>query len=214
MPKASAHDRPNYDPRIDAYIEKSAPFAVPILQHLRGVIHEAVPQVTEDIKWSRPFFLYDNKILCNLSAFKAHCTFGIWNTEVASVIKASGRDSSEAMGTFGRIASLADLPPAKEIAKLLQQAAKDLDAGIHHPLKAMRSVKPPKVEVVPPPDFLATLSRNKPAQKVYESFAPSHRREYLEWITEAKREETREKRIAQAVEWIAEGKQRNWKYQG
>ncbi|WP_446742788.1 YdeI/OmpD-associated family protein [Silvibacterium acidisoli] len=210
----AANDTFNRDPRIDAYIEKSAPFAQPILQHLREVIHKAVPQVTEEIKWSRPFFLYNGKILCNLSAFKAHCTFGIWNTEVASAIKATGRDSSEAMGTFGRITSVKDLPTAKEIARLLQQAAKDLTEGLNNPLKAMRSVKPPKAEIAPPAEFLNALKKNKAAQKTYDGFSPSHRREYMEWITEAKREETRDKRIAQAVEWIAEGKQRNWKYQG
>lgn len=202
------------DPRIDAYIEKSASFAQPVLHHLREVIHKAVPQITEDIKWSRPFFLYNGKILCNLSAFKAHCAFGIWNTEVASAIKESGRDSSEAMGTFGRITSVTDLPPAKEIAQLLQQAAKDLTEGLNNPLKAMRSAKPPKEEIASPAEFLNALKKNKSAQKTYDGFSPSQRREYLEWITEAKREETRDKRIAQAVEWIAEGKQRNWKYQG
>jgi uncharacterized protein YdeI (YjbR/CyaY-like superfamily) len=208
-----AKDTSTHDPRVDAYIEKSAAFAQPVLHHLREVVHRAVPHVTEDIKWSRPFFLYNGKILCNISAFKAHCTFGIWNTEIASAIKATGRDSSEAMGTFGRITSVKDLPPAKEIEQLLQLAAKDLTQGLNNPLKAMRSVKPPRKEVAPPAEFLNALKKNKTAQKTYDSFTPSQRREYLDWITDAKREETRNNRIAQAVEWISEGKQRNWKYQ-
>lgn len=195
------------DPRIDAYIEKSADFAQPILRHLRAVVHEACPDVEEGMKWSFPHFGYKG-MMCNMASFKAHCTFGFWKPEL--VLGADAKD--DGMGQFGRITSVEDLPPKKTLVGYVKKAAALNEAGV----KPQRLTRPkkPKAEI-PVPDELASalaLKKNAKARATWEGFAPSHRREYLEWITEAKRAETRAKRVAQTLEWLAEGKQRNWKY--
>ncbi|HUR90827.1 MAG TPA: YdeI/OmpD-associated family protein [Ramlibacter sp.] len=192
------------DPRVDAYIAKSAAFARPILEHLRKAVHAACPAVEETIKWGMPFFMYGGKPLANMAAFKAHCAFGFWKREGA----AAGKEG-EAMGQFGRIASLKDLPAKPEFAKMVKAQMARVDAG-EGSRKSQAGPKPPAEA---PPDLLAALKKNAAARKHFESFSPSARREYIEWIVEAKREETRAKRVAQALEWIAEGKKRNWKYE-
>ena len=203
---------PTVNAAVDAYIAKSAPFAQPILIHLREIVHEAAPDVEEAMKWSRPFFMYRGVILGNISAFKEHCSFGLWGTEIAEILRAEGIASSEGMGTFGRIASLKDLPPRKKLVSYVKQAAKMIDEGVRTKSLSMR----PKVAKLPmevPEALTAALKRNKAAAKKFEAMSPSCRREYSEWIAAAKREETRDKRIATALEWIAEGKARNWKYE-
>ena len=199
-------------PAVDLYIAKSADFAQPILHHLRELVHEAAPGVIEEMKWSRPFFIYRGIILGNISAFKQHCSFGLWGSEVAEALRADGVASSEAMGTFGRITSLKDLPPRKKLVEYVKNAAKLIDEGTRtKSLVRQPRVAKPAMEV--PEALAAALKKNKPAAKQFDAMSPSCRREYIEWIADAKRDETREKRVATAMEWIAEGKSRNWKYE-
>jgi uncharacterized protein YdeI (YjbR/CyaY-like superfamily) len=194
------------DPRIDSYIAKSADFAKPILTHIRETVHSACPEVVETTKWSMPFFDYEGP-LCNMAAFKGHVSFGFWKG--ALVVGRSAGDDERSMRQFGRITSVKDLPPKKELASLIKKAMKLNEDGI----KVEKKKKPPRAELPVPPELVAALAKNKKAQSAFKAFPPSHRREYNEWIGEAKREETRAARVKQAIEWIAEGKARNWKYQ-
>ena len=205
----------NLNPKVDAYIAKSAPFAQPILKHLRALVHKGCPAVEETIKWSRPFFEYNGAILGNMSAFKAHCSFGFWGQEMSSVLDKAQVAKDGAMGSLGRITRAEDLPRDAEMVSWIKQAAASVDSGTHvSPIAArQRVVKPQKAEVKVPAELTAALKKNKKASATFEAFSASCRREYVEWILEAKRPETRDKRIEQAVEWMAEGKQRNWKYQ-
>jgi uncharacterized protein YdeI (YjbR/CyaY-like superfamily) len=203
------------NPKVDAYIEKAKPFAQPILEHLRKLMHKGCPDVEEAIKWSMPFFVYKGAILANMAAFKEHCSFGFWGKDMAAILKEAGVVREDGMGTLGRITSVKDLPGDKPMLGWIRQAAASVDDGTYvSPIAARnRVVKAPKVAVKTPPELTAALRKNKAAAKVFDAFSPSCQREYIEWIAEAKREETRDNRIEQAVEWIAEGKQRNWKYQ-
>jgi uncharacterized protein YdeI (YjbR/CyaY-like superfamily) len=203
------------NPRVEAYIEKAQPFAQPILEHLRKLMHKGCPDVEEAIKWSMPFFVYKGAILANMAAFKEHCSFGMWGKEIAEILRGAGAVKEEGMGTLGRITSVKDLPADKQMLAWIRQAAAFVDDGTYTSPMAGRSkvVKAPKALPEITPEFAAALKKSKKAAAVFEAFSPSCKREYVEWIADAKREETREKRIAQAVEWIAEGKQRNWKYQ-
>lgn len=204
------------DARIDAYIEKAQPFAQPILEHLRSLVHKACPDIEEAIKWSMPFFVYKGAILANMAAFKEHCSFGFWGKEIAATLRESGAAKpGEGMGILGRITSLNDLPPDKQMLAWIRQAAALVDSGNYTSPMAGRAERAAKKPVpTPTPDFAAALKKNKQAAKVFEAFSASCKREYIDWIADAKQQATRDRRIAQAVEWIAEGKQRNWKYQG
>ncbi|MDB5720558.1 MAG: hypothetical protein JWP15_1176 [Alphaproteobacteria bacterium] len=194
------------DPRIDAYIAAKPDFARPILQYLREAIHAACPEVEETIKWGMPNFTYKGQILANMAAFKAHAAFGFWRS--SEVVGKTGAEH-DAMGQFGRIESLDDLPDAATLGGLIRKAAAVLDAG-----RAPRKPKnPPKPAPETPDDLRAALVSSPAASATFDSFPPSCRREYVEWVVEAKRPETRAKRVAQAVEWMAEGKRRNWKYE-
>lgn len=197
------------DPRIDAYIERSADFAKPILGHLREVVHAACPDVQETMKWSFPHFEYKG-ILCSMAAFKAHCAFTFWSG--SEVLGSDAKDG--AMGHLGRITSLRDLPPKRTLAGYVKKAMALKDAGVKPAWAKARAAKAKSTEVLVPDELSAALAlkKNLKAKKVFDAFPPSHKREYCEWIAEGKRPETRLKRAAQAVEWIAEGKQRNWKY--
>ena len=204
----------NLHPRVDAYCAKLQHFAQTILAHLRERVHKACPAVEETIKWSRPFFQYRGAILCNMSAFKEHCTFGFWGEEIGAVLREAAVLKEGGMGSLGRITSVADLPSDKQMLGWLRQAAAFVDSGQYtSPIAARHKVVKPKPSLDTPVEFKAALQRNKKAAAVFSAFSPSCKREYVEWIAEAKRQETRDKRIATAVEWIAEGKQRNWKYQ-
>ncbi len=198
------------DKRIDAYIAKSADFAKPILTHLRQLVHKACPGATETVKWGMPFFEYNGTILCNMAAFKQHCSFGFWN---ALQMKDAGEKlqvkDRGAMGNFDRITSLKDLPADKTMTAYIKEAATLIEKGV----KKAAPKKAPKPELPMPPELAAALKKNKKAQAAFEGFPPSHRREYIEWIVEAKTDATREKRIATTVEWLTEGKSRMWKYQ-
>lgn len=196
------------DQRIDAYIAKAQPFAQPILKHLRKAVHKGCPDVSETMKWSFPHFMHKG-ILCSMAAFKEHCAFGFWK---GSLIAGAPGLGKEAMGQFGRITSIDDLPSETELVKLVQQAAKLNDEGVKTP-KVRKPELPRRSAPKAPSEFLAALRNNKKAFAAYEAFSPSHRREYLEWITEAKGADTRKRRMATAIEWMAQGKHRNWKYE-
>ena len=197
---------PSYDKRIDAYIEKSADFAQPVMVHLRELIHKACPEVTETLKWSMPSFEYKG-LLCGFAAFKQHCTFGFWKQSLMETD--AFPKNKTAMGRFGRITSLKDLASDKVMLGLIHQAMELNEKGIKVPKKPAG----PKKELVVPDVLTKALSKNKAAKTTFESFPYSCKKEYVEWITEAKTEPTRDKRLATTIEWLAEGKRRNWKYE-
>jgi uncharacterized protein YdeI (YjbR/CyaY-like superfamily) len=198
------------DARIDAYIARSADFAKPILERIRKLVHKAVPDITETVKWSMPFFEYNGTILCNMAAFKEHCAFGFWNAsqlkDTEGVLKLSDR---HAMGHLERLTSPKDLPADKIMITLIKDAAQLIKEGKNIPARAK---KEPRKELPMPAVLTAALKKNKTAKETFEAFPPSHRREYIEWISEAKTDATRDKRVASTVEWLAEGKSRHWKY--
>jgi hypothetical protein len=194
---------PTLDPRIDAYIAASPAFAQPILTHLRGVIHAACPEVEETIKWSRPHFQYKG-MLCQMSAFKEHCALGFWKGAILFP-EVSQKDS---MGHFGRITSVKDLPSKKELMAVVKRAVKLNDDDVKPAAKAKAAPR----ELIVPDDFAKALKASRPAHKVFDAGSTSFKREYVSWIVEARTEATRLRRLAQAIEWLAEGKARNWKY--
>ena len=183
------------DPRVDAYIDQAAPFAQPVLRHLRALVHDAFPGIAEAIKWNMPHFVLAGRNLAGMAAFKAHCAF---------VIHGQGRQGN-AIGQFDRITAIADLPPQAELVERLREAAVMP--------KKPKVEKAPKAPIPMPDVFAAALAAAAGAQAQFEAFTPAQQREYLEWVIEAKTEATRDKRIAQATEWIAKGLKRNWKYE-
>ena len=193
---------------IDAYIAKAAAFAQPILQHLRNLVHKACPHATEAMKWSFPHFMTHGGNLCSMAAFKKHCSFGFWKGSLLEDKQGIiTLENKEAMGSLGKITSLRDLPPDKVLIAYLKEADKLNKEGIK-----VKKEPAAKKELVVPPELAAALKKNKTAQKVWNGWSYSHKKEYSEWISEARTDATREKRLAQAVEQIAEGKDRNWKY--
>jgi uncharacterized protein YdeI (YjbR/CyaY-like superfamily) len=203
------------DSRVDAYIAKSRVFAQPILIRIREMVHKACPSVVETMKWSRPFFEYKGVILANMSAFNEHCSFGFWGREIGAVLREAKVLRSEAMGSLGRLVRVEDLPAEKQMLSLLRQAVTFIDSGQYtSPIAARQKVvKAPATATEAPPEFTRALKANKKASAAFAAFSPSCKREYVEWIADAKRTETRDKRIALAIDWISEEKQRNWKYQ-
>lgn len=201
----------NTIPAVDAYIGKAALFAQPILVSLREIFHEAAPGVVEEIKWSRPFFVYQGVILGNISAFKQHCSLGLWGPQVEQALRDDGAAKAEGMGSVGKITSLADLPPRKELLNYVRLAAKAIKEGER--TKAWSRPRVAKAEPEIPAELAAALKTNKAAARVFAEKGPGCRREYCDWVAQAKREETRRQRAATAVEWLAEGKNRNWKYE-
>ncbi len=198
---------------IDNYIAKSAGFAKPILNHIRELVHKACPDVEEKMKWSFPHFDYKGEMMCSMAAFKQHAVFGFWKAALMKdpVLIENAR-SETAMGHLGKLGSLKDLPSDKKMTAWIKEAMQLTDKGIKLPARAKPTEKEKK-ELTVPDYFVKALAKNKKAKQVFENFAYSHKKEYLEWITEAKSEETRNKRMATAIEWIAEGKGRNWKYE-
>ncbi|HEX5305782.1 MAG TPA: YdeI/OmpD-associated family protein [Dyella sp.] len=193
------------DPRLDAYITAAAPFAQPVLEHLRAVVHEACPKVTETIKWRMPFFEYQGRPLCMMAAFKQHCSFGFWQPETRSA-------DAGGMGQYGKLTAVRDLPPRRELIAAVGAAMQRIDAGAPTPRsRAAANAKPaPAV----PDDLAAALAlrQHAAAKRHFEAFSASARREYVDWITDAKTAATRTKRLATTLEWLAEGKHRQWKY--
>ena len=196
---------------IDNYIAKSAGFAKPILNHIRELVHKACPDVEEKMKWSFPHFDYKGEMMCSMAAFKQHAVFGFWKAALMKdpVLIENAR-SETAMGHLGKLTSLKDLPSDKKMTAWIKEAMLLTDKGIKLPSKAKTA---DKKELVIPDYFMKAFAKNKKAKQVFENFAYSHKKEYLEWITEAKTEETRNKRMATALEWLAEGKGKNWKYE-
>lgn len=192
------------DPRVDAYIAKSADFAQPILKHIRKQFHAACPEVEETLKWSMPHFMYKG-MLGGMAAFKQHATFGFWKAKL--IVPDVDRS---AMGQFGCLTKVSELPSDKIFAGYIKKAAQLNDQGVKVAKKPASKVK---AAVKPPAYFLAALRKNKKALTTFEAFTYSHKKEYVEWVTEAKTAETRDRRLAQSIEWMAEGKARNWKYQ-
>jgi len=195
----------SHDPRIDKYIEKAQPFARPILERIRRAVHTACPGVTETIKWSMPAFEYKGPLV-GMAAFKAHCALAFWK---ASLMKTVPTDRGvDAMGEFGRLESLDDTPTEARLVKMVKEAAALNDAGV----KVNRVAKAPKPPLKAPAYMLSAIKKNKKAQATFDAFSPSCKRDYVEWITGAKAEATRDRRLETAVQWMAEGKIRNWKY--
>jgi uncharacterized protein YdeI (YjbR/CyaY-like superfamily) len=196
------------DPRFDSHIAKAAPFAQPILRHLRKLVHTACPDAVETIKWNFPSFTYGGQILCMLGAFKAHAMFGFWHAGMKKIIAKDRGPVGNAMGALGRLTSLADLPNDKTLLRYIKIAAALNASGA----PARARPKAPRKPLPVPADLAAALRKNRAAAKTFEEFPPGCRREYIEWITEAKRSETRATRLATTLAWLAEGKRRNWKY--
>jgi len=197
---------PAIDPRVDAYIEKSADFAKPVLLHIRKLVHTACPDVTETMKWSFPHFDYKG-MLCSMASFKQHCAFGFWKQSLLE--KDAFPAQKTAMGSFGRITGLDDLPPDDVIMGLVRQAVELNDKGI----KVNKKPTTDKKELVVPEYLTAELKKNKAARETFDNFPYSCKKEYVQWITEAKTDATRDKRLATTIEWLSEGKRRNWKYE-
>jgi hypothetical protein len=195
---------PTLDPRIDAYIANSAEFAQPILTHLRALVHAACPEVEETLKWSMPHFMYKG-ILCNMASFKAHCAVGFWKGEL--IFPDSEKES---MGHLGKIASLKDLPSKKQLTAYIKLAMKLNDEGVKTPAR-VKPATPRPLDV--PAYFTAALKANQAAHGHFDAGSTSFKREYVMWLEEAKTEATRLRRMDQAIEWLAEGKARNWKYE-
>ncbi|MEO8042876.1 MAG: YdeI/OmpD-associated family protein [Acidobacteriota bacterium] len=197
---------PTLDPRVDAYIDKSADFAKPILTHIRQLVHKACPDITETMKWSFPHFDFKGTV-CSMASFKEHCAFGFWKQ---SLLEQDAFPAEKtAMGSFGRITSIKNLPTDKVMIGLIHQAVELNEKGV----KVAKKPAVTKAELVIPKDLTTELSKNKTAKATFDIFSPSHKREYVQWIAEAKTEPTRNKRLATTIEWLSEGKSRNWKYE-
>jgi hypothetical protein len=195
------------DPRVDAYIEKSAAFARPILKRLRKLVHAGCPHVVEGLKWNCPHFSHHG-MMCGMAAFKEHCTFGFWKSSLMKSLNAT-KKSEQAMGQYGRIASLDELPGDEAIIAQVREAARLNEQGV----KVPRAKPKPKKALKVPAYFSQALKGNPKAFDTFQNCSPSHQREYIEWITEAKTDATRQKRMQTALEWLAQGKHRNWKYE-
>jgi len=193
------------DPRVDAYIAKAGDFAKPILTRLRDAVHTACPDVEEAMKWSFPHFVYKG-MLCSMASFKEHAAFGFWK---GSLIVGNRSKNAEAMGQLGRLTILSDLPPKGVLATYIKKAVALNDAGVKVPRVPKRAAPKP---LRAPADLAAALKKSQKAQAAFAAFSPSHKREYIEWITEAKSSATRARRLQTALEWMAEGKPKNWKY--
>lgn len=198
------------DARVDAYIAKAPDFAKPVLSHLRKLMHEADGDITETIKWGVPAFEHKG-LVANMAAFKQHCAFGFWKASLIPDPKGLLACKDGSAGSLGRITSLADLPAATTLKKLISEAIKLNEAGVTTPKKP--AAKKTSAPVTVPPYLKALLKKHPKAAAVFEAFSPSHKKEYVEWVIDAKTEATREKRMATMLEWLAEGKSRNWKYQ-
>jgi len=189
------------DPRVDAYIKRAQPFARPILKHLRKIVHAGCPDCEETIKWRMPFFEHKGPI-CFMSAFKQHAAFGFWKGKLLFGDKDEG-----AMGHFGRLTSISDLPNEKQLTGYVRKAAELNERGVQKKRTPRGTQK-----VTVPSDLKSALAKNAKARKTFEDFSYSHKKEYVEWITGAKRDETRKKRLKTAMEWLAQGKPQNWRY--
>jgi uncharacterized protein YdeI (YjbR/CyaY-like superfamily) len=196
------------NPAVDQYINKAKPFAQPILIHLRELVHQACPTVEETIKWGMPTFEYKG-LMCGFASFKEHCTFGFWKASLMSdPMLMENAKTEDSMGHLGRINAIKSLPSDKKIISLIKEAMKLNDDGI----KVVKAKPITKKELVIPTEILDAIKKNKKAFATFEAFSQSNKRDYIDWFNEAKTQATKEKRLAQAIEWMQEGKPRNWKY--
>lgn len=196
--------------KIDAYIAKSAEFAKPILNHIRELVHKTCPDVEEKMKWSFPHFDYKGEMMCSMAAFKQHAAFGFWKAALMKdPVLVETASSEVAMGHLGRITSLKDLPADKKMIAWIKEAMALNDKGIK---LAAKPKSTEKKELIVPDYFTKVLSKNKKAKQIFDAFPYSHKKEYVEWVVGAKTEETKTRRMVSAIEMMAEGKSRNWKY--
>jgi len=195
-------------PAVDTYLAACPPFAQPLLRHLRKLVHQACPAVSESIKWSHISFDYQGRILCFFAAFKAHASFGFWHQEVVKRIANEGVKTSEAHGSLGRLKDKKDLPNDKTLLRYLKMAMELQVSG-----KSPRQIRKPRPALPMPPGLADALRRNARAAAHWEKFSPSARRDYIEWITDAKRDETREQRLLTTLDWVGEGRKRHWKHE-
>lgn len=193
---------------VDRYIENAAPFAQPILRRIRAAFHKAEPEIEEVMKWRMPHFDYKGPV-GQMAAFKQHVVFSFWKAKLMDdphgILAVMAENAS--MGG-GRITDLAQLPSEKILVEYIRQAVKLNEEGV----KVHRAPRRNLGEAEVPPELASALRKSKDAQKHFKDFSAGQRREYCEWIGEAKTDATRDKRLTQAIEWIAEGKPRNWKY--
>ncbi|MFC3160258.1 Uncharacterized conserved protein YdeI, YjbR/CyaY-like superfamily, DUF1801 family [Chryseobacterium arachidis] len=198
-----------HNSKVDEYIEKSQDFAKPILTYLRETIHEACPEAEEAIKWKFPTFMYKGKILCSTVSFKQYCSMGFWLHDEMTTLKNLKTDVEKTnMFSLGKITKIEDLPSQTQLKKMIFEAMELTDMGV-----TLKKAAPSKTEIEIPDEFQNILQQNKKALEIFEAKSPSFRKEYITWVIDAKTEGTRNKRIQQAVEWISEGKGRNWKYE-
>jgi uncharacterized protein YdeI (YjbR/CyaY-like superfamily) len=194
------------DPRVDAYIAKSPDFAQPILKHIRKLVHKADPDVEETLKWRMPTFTHDG-IVCGMAAFKQHCALGFWKGKL--ILDGKGRRVDDAMGSFGRITSLKDLPSDAKLLTYIKKAVKLNQSGVKVPGQVKRKATPRRV----PADLSKALKAAPKAAVTFKALSTSHRNEYVEWITGAKQAATRDKRLATTIAWLSTGKNFNWRYE-
>ena len=207
QPNSQAQDNERMEVEITDYIEKAKPFAKPILEHIRKLVHKVCPEVVEEIKWGFPSFNYKG-LFCGMAAFKEHCTFGFWKGSIMKDPENILENKEKSMGHLGRITSLEDLPPDKILIAYIKEAKRLNDEGI----KVAKKKPVTNKELEVPAYFIKALKKNPDAYKNFEEFSYSKKKDYVEWLSEAKQEATREKRMQTAIEWIQEGKSRNWKY--
>ena len=201
---------PKRDPRVDAYIANSAEFARPVLEHFRSIVEDACPDAQETVKWGRPSWQYAGALMCSMAAFKQHCTFNFWKAPLLTFggkAVGFGKDAQ-----FAHITAVAELPNRSALVRLVRQAAKLNADGVKESVMSSGVRRQARKPLPIPADLKRALTTHPKARATFEGFPPSHRREYIEWITEAKREETRAQRLRQTVQWLDEGKPRNWKY--
>lgn len=198
-----------YNTKVDEYIDKSQDFAKPILNYIREIVHEVCPDVEEAIKWKFPTFMYKGKILCSMVSFKQYCSMGFWLHDAMQTIKNLETDVEKTnMFSLGKITRLENLPSKPQLKKIILEAIDLTDMGVK-----LKKAAPTKVEIEVPEYFKNALNQNKKALEVFEKASPSFRKEYINWLLDAKTDATRNKRMEQALEWISEGKGRNWKYE-
>lgn len=204
--------QPDRSPEIDFYLNTANVDFQPMLAALRDVVHRTCPDVEETIKWGMPTFLYRGRILCGMAAFKQHMSFGYW--QHAEVLGEAASEARTGMGSYGKLRTAADIPKPALLKSHIRRAMQLIDEAVAGTAPTRpRPARTARPEAVPSPAFAAALNGNPIARKHFEAFPPGQRREYIDWINEAKRDDTRERRIAQAIAWLGEGKRRNWKYE-
>lgn len=199
-----------FDARVDDQISQAAAFARPILEHLRQMVHDAVPEAREDVKWGRPFFTLDGHNLCFMAAFTKHCAFGFWSPRMSEYLEQQGLPKAEGAGNIGAIRTLQDLP--KDLPKYIQHAADLIGRGEAGSAMEGRTRKGVRPQFETPPAFTAALNQTPEAKLYYEGLPPSCQREYLEWLTSAKRDDTRERRLQQAIAMLSQQRRFNDAY--